>query len=122
MKLAHAVGVVALGVLLVGCSGQSDGAVAGTVRGFGGPARSDGSGGAFTGQPLPNAAVTFFDLSGGRSTAMADSDGRYTITLPPGTYNMVCAGVDKPPAGLALTSIEVTAGSTANADCDIQMP
>ena len=52
----------------------------------------------YNGQPLTNAAVTFFPAQGRPATAPLDSAGQYTIELPPGDYQVtITVGANVPP-------------------------
>ena len=52
----------------------------------------------YNGQPLTNAAVTFFPVQGRPATAPLDSTGQYALELPPGDYQVtITVGANVPP-------------------------
>jgi hypothetical protein len=92
---------------------EAAGVVSGIVRGYGGPASTDKPGGAQTGQPLSRQDVTFVDAQGNQITVTAGTDGRYSASLKPGTYTMLC-GVQP--------QVDVSAGKSVTLDCDMTIP
>ena len=52
----------------------------------------------YNGQPLTNAAVTFFPVQGRPTTAPLDSTGQYALELSPGDYQVtITVGANVPP-------------------------
>jgi hypothetical protein len=96
-------------ILVTGCSTHSQGEVTGLVHGYGGPPTLEHPSGFYTGQPLPAQEITFADASGMLTTATADADGYYSVSLTPGAYTLFC-GSDP--------LVHVVAGTTVTLDCD----
>jgi hypothetical protein len=81
-----AAGVAASVLILAGCSGQPAGSrtVTGTLVRAGGPA---GKSGPPPPLPLPGTIVAR-NATGQQFTATAGNDGRFQLSLPPGTYRL----------------------------------
>ncbi len=75
--------LIALGLVGCGSSGGNE-----TVRGNV----------SFRGQPITNGGLTFFPGKGRPVSAAIQSDGQYSVELPPGDYDVVVSlGFEKPP-------------------------
>ena len=98
--------------LLAGCSSTSVGVVSGTVHAYGGPASTNGSS-YYTGQPVPGQEVVVEDEHRDRTTVTSDARGHYSVSLPPGTYTLMCGAMPK---------FTIAGGQTAKVDCDLQIP
>lgn len=81
-----AAGAVASALILAGCAGQTAGGreVDGLLVRVGGPAAKSGSAPAL---PLPGTVVAR-NTAGQQFTATAGNDGRFQLSLPPGTYRL----------------------------------
>ncbi len=89
MRIAIVLCLAALVVPLAACSRDADGTLAGEVQIFGGPAVNGKQ--ALNGEPGRNWPVAV--SSGGKvvATTRSDGSGRFTFSLPPGTYSVGCA-------------------------------
>jgi hypothetical protein len=96
-------------ILVTGCSPHSQGEVTGVVRGYGGPLTPELPSGFYTGQPLPAQEIAFEDTSGMLTTATANADGYYSVSLTPGAYTLLCG---------TNPLVNVVAGTTVTLDCD----
>ena len=110
--------VLPLAVLapMTGCSNPGQGAVTGHLSRVGGPA---------PGAPTPMAAGTVVaDGPGGRHTVSITPDGRYTLTLPPGTYTLTGSGpeyLDGRTPCAATATVTVKPGQVIDADVYCQV-
>jgi hypothetical protein len=82
-----AAGVAAIALILAGCGGQPAGSrtVTGVLMRVGGPA---GLSGPPPPLPLPGTVVAR-SAAGQQFTATAGNDGRFELSLPPGTYRLI---------------------------------
>lgn len=99
-----AVLVAAVGPL-AGCAAP-EGVVTGIVRGSG------GFSGTMNREPMPGATVYMKDSQGKVISVTSDSEARYSLSLPPGQYTLMCYGHP---------AITVTAGVTLMLDCDTEV-
>ena len=91
---------------LCGCA-ASTGTVTGVVRGYG------GFNGTMNGAPMAGQQVRFQGSDGALTTVTSDEDGRFTASLSPGDYTLVCN--DRP-------HVAVTAGQIVTMDCGEEVP
>jgi len=89
------------------------GALAGVVRGYGGPINPTTKQPAATGQPMPSFVVKLLQGGSVVATAMSDPSGYYAfLHVQPGTYSLACAGSEK---------VTVRVGMTSSVDCDVNL-
>ena len=74
--------MAAVVVACAGCAATAQGTVTGTFVMIGGPGPSG------NGSPLPGRVIAA-SATGARFTVHTGNDGRYTMTLPPGTYSLL---------------------------------
>ena len=96
-------------ILVAGCAATPHGEVTGIARAYGGPLDPTTSTSVQTGQPAPAHDVTFVDDKGNRTTATSDAEGRFSVSLSPAKYTLLCGSHPQ---------IEITAGSVATVDCE----
>jgi hypothetical protein len=109
--VALAVSLVAglAAALLGGCSSSPNGSVTGVVHVYGGPSLPTGQA-ASTGQATAGQEVVVEDAQHHRTTAVSDASGHYTLSLPVGTYTLMCG---------SMPQFTVTAGQAVALACDL---
>jgi hypothetical protein len=93
------VGTAMAAILVAGCTGHSagPGVVDGVVRGYGGPLTfvNGSPTPAMTGQPLKDLEVTVLRDGSRVAVTTTDSDGRFSLRLPRGSYLISVCNIHK---------------------------
>lgn len=110
MQAARLVVIVAVLALGAACSSQADGSVTGVVHLDGGPTADATGQPVNTSQPAAGQDVVIVDEHQHRTTVTSDATGRFSLSLPPGTYTLMCG---------PMPHFTVTAGQTVNVDCQL---
>ena len=110
VNLARAVVLAVGGGLVAACSSGSTGVVSGVVHVHGGPSGPPTGQPVNTGQPTGGQEVVVVDQHQNRTTVTSDASGRYSLSLPPGRYTLMCG---------SMPQFTVTVGQTVILDCDL---
>jgi hypothetical protein len=84
---------------------------------YGGPA-VPGGGGALNGDPYSDGTVSLWSNGRQAASTTTDAQGRFTVTLAPGTYGIESCGGAPPP----VETVTVAGGQTTQHDISCQVP
>jgi hypothetical protein len=87
--------------------------ITGFVRLYGGPASPTTGQGVLTGAPTPGQVVHASQDGKAVATATSGADGRFTLTVPQGSYTLDCSDTN---------GVTVGAGTVAHVDCGRAVP